>query len=211
MLVSDFRPTCTCSHSRLYRTLAPRGDRHAATVHDYVSRVRARLNRDNADRCVSVLLQLQALRPSHEAKATQLLRLLLLWRCPLSSRSGGMVLLLTPSGRVVFRPAWCVAELSVPIWTKVPRAPLPQRQCSPTLTHSDARQLWPRHRPGHSPALAADLFGTLFSFGKTKVQSISRQSGVEMIDSTSASIISRQPICSHRLRRNAPIDRREPS
>src|SRR5262245_4488373 len=113
VLVSDFRPTCICSRSRLYQTLAPRGDRHAATVHDHVSRVRARLNRDNADGCVSLLLHLHALRPPHAAKARQLLRPLLLWRPALSSQSGGIVVLLTQRRRVGLRarPTSCVAGL----------------------------------------------------------------------------------------------------
>ena len=62
--------------------------RHEAFINDYVSPVRPCLNRDNADRRLSVSLPLQGLRAPDEAEEGQLLRLLLLWRRALPFDAG---------------------------------------------------------------------------------------------------------------------------
>ena len=51
--------------------------------------MRRRLDRDDADRCLPVLLRLQALRSGLEAAQRRLLRLLLLRRCPLPTYPRG--------------------------------------------------------------------------------------------------------------------------
>src|SRR3546814_7013830 len=63
--------------------------RDAARLDPDLSKLRQGLDRNHAHRCVPILLRLSALRDRAAAQEGRLLRLLLLWRCPLSADPGG--------------------------------------------------------------------------------------------------------------------------
>src|SRR5262249_37080845 len=68
---------------------------NASAIQHYLPELRHHQNRDDANGCVSIFLQLRELRYAAQAEAGRLLRVLLVWRPALSSGSGWLCMWVT--------------------------------------------------------------------------------------------------------------------